>query len=99
MTHIFKSTISAGNRISDVTASPDVQATGLEKLAELARNASPEIRDRLESTIALVTRSRQIRSMTLKAVEQGSLLTEAHSMDEESHSLAESHILDGRTRQ
>jgi hypothetical protein len=103
-----KSTISADNRPLDVTADRDTQVDGLEKLAELAKNASPEERARLERTIDAIIRSRRLRSMTRKTVqqveekltatEQGILLTELHSMDEERRSLAELHILKGRTR-
>jgi hypothetical protein len=99
MVHILKFTAFTGEHILDVTADPDTQADGLDRLAELARNASPKTRARLEHTIAVVAHARQIRSMTLKAVEQRSLLTEAHSMDEERRSLAEWHILGGRTCQ
>jgi hypothetical protein len=49
-----KSTIFAGEHILDVTADSDAQADGLEKLKELARNASPENRTRIQRTIAAV---------------------------------------------
>ena len=44
MVHILKFTAFAGERILDVTADPDTQADGLDRLAELARNASPKTR-------------------------------------------------------
>jgi hypothetical protein len=108
MTHISQSTDAADDSISDVAADPDAQADGLERLAELAKHASPEKRRGLEHTIAVIAQSRRIRSMTLETVqqvraklasaEQGALLTEVHSMDEERRSLAELHILKGRAR-
>jgi|tagenome__1003787_1003787.scaffolds.fasta_scaffold19859351_2 hypothetical protein len=93
MAHIPQSPVSADERLPDVVADPAIQSDHLERLEELARTAFPERRSRLESTIAVVAQSRQIRSMTLRTVEQGTLLTEAHSMDEERRSLAELHIL------
>jgi hypothetical protein len=108
MVHTPKSTTFADNHPLNVMADPNAQVDGLERLAELAKNASPEERARLESTIDTIIRSRQLRSMTRKTVQQveekltstdqGILLTELHSMDEERRSLAELHILKGRTR-
>jgi hypothetical protein len=96
MAHIPQSPVSADEHLLDVVADPAMQGDHLERLDELARTASPECRSSLESTIPVVTQSRQIRSMTLKTVEQGTLLTEAHNMDEERRSLAELHILQER---
>ena len=108
MAHTPKFTDFAGDHIFDMTADSGIQADGLERLAELARNASPETRARLEHTIVVVAQSRCIRSMTLMTVQQakeklasikqGTLLTEVRSMDEERRSLAELHILKGRIR-
>jgi hypothetical protein len=77
MVHILKFTAFAGDHILDVTADPDTQADDLDRLAELARNASPKTRARLEHTIAVVAHARQIRSMTLMIIQQ------VHSTDEE----------------
>jgi hypothetical protein len=103
MAHILKSTDCVGNRPLDMTADADTQVDGLERLAELARHASPEGRARLENTIEVIARSRQTQSMTLKTVqqvkeelalvEQITLVAEAHNMDEERRSSAELHIL------
>src|SRR3954453_11528606 len=103
MAHILKSTDCVGNRPLDMTADADTQVDGLERLAELARHASPEGRARLENTIEVIARSRQTQSMTLKTVqqveeelalvEQVTLVAEAHNMDEERRSSAELHIL------
>jgi hypothetical protein len=99
MAHTPKLTIPADDHIPDVAADPDTQADGLERLMELAKEASPETRARMERTIAVIAYARQIRSLTLKAAEQATLVTEAHSMDEERRSLAELHIGGGGTRQ
>jgi hypothetical protein len=96
MVHIPQSPVSADKRLLDVVVDPAIQGDHLERLEELTRTASLERRSRLESTIAAVAQPRQIRSMTLKTIEQGDLLTEAHSMDEERRSLAELHILQDR---
>jgi hypothetical protein len=103
MVHTPKSTISADNRLLEVTADPDTQVDGLERLAELAKIASLEERVRLECTINTITRSHRLQSMTRKTIqqieetltspEQGILLTELHNMDEERRSLAELHIM------
>ena len=103
-----KFTISAGKRQLDVTADADTQVDSLERLAELAKHASPEGSARLENTIEVIVRSRQTRSMTLRTVqqvkeelalaEQVALVTEVHTMDEERRSLAELHILKDTTR-
>lgn len=106
MIRAAKSAISAGECPLDMTVDADTQADGLERLAELAKHASPEGRARLENTIDVIARSRQTRSMTLKTVqrvkeelalvEQVTLVAEVHNMDEERRSLAESHILKDR---
>lgn len=96
MAHNPKSTVPTDEHILDVTADPDTQVDDLKRLAELAKNASPEARARLENTIALVAQSRQIRSMTTKTVQSmttKTVQTELHSMDEETRSLAELLIL------
>ena len=108
MVHTPKSTTSADNRLLDVTADPDTRVDGLERLAKLAKNATPGNRARLEGTIDTIIRTRQLRSMTRRTVQQveekltstepGILLTELHSMDEERRSLAELHILKSSTR-
>ena len=99
MAHTPKSTDFAGDHIFDMTADPGTQVDGLERLAELARNASPETRARLEHTVAVVAQSRRIRFMTLMTVqqakekltslEQESLSMEVDSIDEEIRSAAE----------
>ena len=99
MAHTPKSTDFAGDHIFDMTADREIQADGLERLAELARNVSPETRARLERTIAVVAQSRRIRSMTLMTVQQakeklaslqqGFLPKDMYGMDEEIRSAAE----------
>src|SRR5688572_25169539 len=99
MAHTSKSTDFAGDHILDRTADPDNQADGLERLSELARNASSEARACLKHTIAVVAESRRIRSMTLmtvqqakekhRSLEQESLSMEVDSIDEEIRSAAE----------
>jgi hypothetical protein len=91
MAHNSRPTASADDSLSDLTAAPDVQVDDLERLTELAKNASPETRARLENTIAVVAQSRRIRAMTIKTIQM-----ELHSMDEETRSLAELHILKDR---
>lgn len=95
MAPVPKLTVPVDDHILDAAVDSDTQADALGRLVELARNASPETRARMERTIATVVYARQIRSMTLKAIEQVPLLAEAHSMDEERRSLAELHIRDG----
>ena len=99
MAHTPKSTDFADEYILDVMADPDAQADGLAKLAELARNASPETRARLEHTMALVAHCRQIRSMALitlqqieeelMPVEQEPLSIDVHGLGGENLSAAE----------
>jgi hypothetical protein len=71
MAHIPQSPVSADKRLLDVVVEPAIQGDHLERLEEQTRTAYPERRSCLEGTIAVVAQSRQIRSMTLKTVEQG----------------------------
>jgi hypothetical protein len=104
MAPIPELTASAGEHSLDVAADPDTQVDDLEGLAELAKHASSKKR----CCMGLISQSRRIKSVTIKTVQQarekltlpkqGTLMTEAHSMDEERRSLAELHILKGRAR-
>jgi hypothetical protein len=79
----------------------------------MTKHASLEDRTRLEHMIDLTVQSHRTRSMPrrtvqqtkekleakekLASVKQEILLTELHNMDEERRSLAELHLLNGRT--
>jgi hypothetical protein len=62
--------VDIGPEARDARAVSNTQVDGLERLAELAKNASPEERARLERTIDAIIRSRRLRSMTRKTVQQ-----------------------------
>jgi hypothetical protein len=73
----------------------------------MTKHASLKDRTRLEHMIDLTVQSHRTRSMPrrtvqltkekLASVKQEILLTELHNMEEERRSLAELHILNGRT--
>jgi len=73
----------------------------------MTKHASLEDRLRLKHMIDLTVQSHRTRSMPRKTVQQAKeklasvkqeiLLTELHNMEEERRSLAELHLLNGRT--